>query len=311
MCAVRTLPTPCSPQRALKEFNNMNLSNHHSVSSGHTAADWMRRPCVRYVMESRHALKYKRAKLFCNSRGRKLTLKDTMPFRRAVIEPQHLQGWGPLSLFVLSPLPERFKLAAQLQVSAFIFNLCHLEMHAVFKAKHARVLEKRCYVFRHQIAQRTLPKWNPLMFSPSSYNSMSAWSETPLFYLPTVFTDKNLPLSELLNPSVTSSSSSLPKPPQLRSFIHQLQKSSVSLLLTNIQVHLWLPVKPGATHTPKHTAPLSAINYPGILFSPLFPALQSLFPHLHRTILSSLLSVWLHESDRCQPFVFRVLSRFL
>lgn len=298
MCAVRTLPTPCSPQCALEEFNNMNLTNHHGVSSGHTATDWSRCPCVRYVMESRHALKYKRDMLFWNSEGRKLTLKDTVPFRAAVMEPQNLQGWGPLSLFVLSPLPERFKLAAPLQVSAFIFNLCHLEMHAVFKTKHTKVLEIRCYVFRHQIAQRTLLKWSPLMyFFHLPIIPLSAWSETPLFYLPIVFTDKKLPLSELLNPSVTSTSSSLPKPPQLRSLIHQLQKSSVSLLLTSSQACLCLPAKPDATHAPKHTAPLSAINYPGTLFSSLLPALQSFFPPLHRTVLSSLLSIWLHESD--------------
>lgn len=153
MCAVRTLPTPCSPQRAVEEFNSMNLTNHHGVSSGHTATDRTRRPCVRYAMESCHALKYKRATLVCNSRGRKLTLRDTMPpFRTAVMEPQHLQGWGSLSLFVSSPLPERFKLAAVLKISASIFNLWHLEVHAAFKAKCARVLEIRCYVFRHQIA---------------------------------------------------------------------------------------------------------------------------------------------------------------
>jgi len=134
MCAVQTLAIACSPQRALEEFNNMKLTNHRSVSSGHGATDWVRRPCIRYAVESRHALKYKRAMLLCNSGGRKLTLKDTVPFRAAVMEPQCLQGRGPLSLFVLPSLHERFKLAPPLQVSAFIFNLCHLEMHS-FRSK--------------------------------------------------------------------------------------------------------------------------------------------------------------------------------
>lgn len=36
MCAVQALPTPCSPQHALEESNNMNLTNHQGVTSGHT-----------------------------------------------------------------------------------------------------------------------------------------------------------------------------------------------------------------------------------------------------------------------------------
>lgn len=91
-----------------------------------------------------------------------------------------------------------------------------------------------------------MPDWRPLCFTfPQS-------------------SQKKLPLSELLNPSITSSSSSLPKPPQLRSLIHQLQKS-FKLLFTSIQVLLCLLARPDAVHTPKHTAPLSAINYPGML----------------------------------------------
>lgn len=150
--------------------------------------------------------------------------------------------------------------------------------------------------FKHHLAQRTLLKWSPLMyFFHLSIIPLSAWLETSLFYLPTVFPDKKFPLSELLNPFVTSSSSSLPKPPQLRSLIRQLQKS-FNLLLTSIQVLLCLLAKPDAVHTPKHTAPLSAINYPGMLFPIgrssdfLLPCMQS-----HSFLFALYLNTWIGQ----------------
>lgn len=116
--------------------------------------------------------------------------------------------------------------------------------------------------FKHHLAQRTLLKWSPLVFFLSSYNSTECLIGD-LSVLPShSLHRKNCHCQNCWIP--------LSPPPALHclnlpSWDHWFT-SYKNLLNFCLQAsRFFFASLPDAVHTPKHTAPLSAINYPGML----------------------------------------------